>query len=63
MIAAKRTKRIGIFEIRLLKKQLKQLRDSDRIEIIASEHKDDGYGLAIRHYDSDTDKWLTLPLM
>jgi len=60
MVAAKRTKRIGIFDTKLLKKQLKRFKESDRVEIVAAEHKDGGYGLAIRPYGSTRDEWLTV---
>jgi hypothetical protein len=60
MITKKRAKRIGIFDTKLLKKQLKQFKETDKIEIVAAEHKDGGYGLAIRPYGSEKDEWLTV---
>jgi len=64
MTIARRTRRIGIFDIKLLKKQLKQFKDVEHVEIIAAEHKEGGYGLAVRPYGSNEDNWLTVcPLM
>lgn len=60
MIGKKRAKRIGIFDTKLLKKQLKQFKDIDNVEIVAAEHQDGGYGLALRPYGSTKDEWLTV---
>lgn len=53
MAATNRTKRIGIFDTKRLKKQLKQFKETDKVEIVAAEHQEGGYGLAIRPYGSE----------
>jgi hypothetical protein len=60
MISINRAKILGIFDTKLLKKQLKQMKPADRVEIVSAEHQGGGYGLAVRPYGSTRDEWLTL---
>lgn len=63
MISINRAKILGIFDTKLLKKQLKQMKPAERIEIVAAEHTSGRYGLAVRPYGSTRDEWLTLAPM